>query len=177
MHLAKTCHPLLSWTQMTNPGSCRPPCSTPVCTSDVSLPAAQGRRAALAWSGLQGAHQEANDCRIITAAIMKRRGYYFSSLLSLVLAGTKHTSQESLPRSLCWLENDIKPDIELPSAKKKGNQRKEEEEQWRKKKKKSCNMKKIMEALQGEEKGKRKARTNAVTDMQTTHWSTYAIIL
>lgn len=142
----------------------------------ASCSAGQGRRAAPAWSGLQGAHQEANDCRIITAAIMKRRGYYFSSLLSLVLAGTKHTSQESLPRSLCWLENDIKPDIELLSAKKRESE-KGRRGAMKKKKKKSCKMKKIMEALQGEEKGKRKARTNAVTDMQTTHWSTYAIIL
>lgn len=130
----------------------------------ASCSAGQGRRAAPAWSGLQGAHQEANDCRIITAAIMKRRGYYFSSLLSLVLAGTKHTSQESLPRSLCWLENDIKPDIELPSAKKKGNQRKEEEEQWRKKKKKAAKWRKSWRPCRGRKKASAKL---GLTPLQT----------
>lgn len=47
------------------------------------------------------------------------------SPLSLVLAGTKQPSQKSLPCSLQWLENDIKPDIVFPSAKREEDGKKE----------------------------------------------------
>lgn len=66
------------------------------------------------------------------------------SPLSLVLAGTKQPSQKSLPCSLQWLENDIKPDIVFPSAKEKRREKKRRNTKLQQ-------MKKMVEALQGRE--------------------------
>lgn len=174
---AKTCHPLLYWVQMLRrlKGFPEPPDTRAAHLSAPAMCRFLQRRPESTWTvaaeWTRGKWLPNDHCSYYEAA-----GYYFSSLLSLVLAGTKHTSQESLPRSLCWLENDIKPDIELPSAKRESENERRGAMKKKKKKKRAAKWGKWWRPCRGRKRASRKARTNAVTDMQTTHWSTYAII-
>lgn len=84
------------------------------------------------------------------------------SRLSLVLAGTKHPSQKSLPCSPWWLENDIKPDIVFPQCKERRRGKKRRNTKLQQ-------MKKMVEALKGREEQWQASHTHKSWDTMPTH--------